>query len=89
MEGAERKEDQSAAVMSYSSLHDGTNGLRGNHLYDHVQGNMYNTPYGDHLTDNNTYNRSQSGDSDTTYEPEPQSGHGPNAVVTINGVAVR
>lgn len=89
IEGAERKEDQNAAVMSYASLHDGTNGVRGNHIYDHVQDNVYDAPYGDNLTDNHTYNQSQSGDSDTTYEPEPQTGYGPNAVVTINGVAVR
>lgn len=88
IEGAERKEDQNAAVMSYASLHDGMNGFRGNHLYDHVQDNVYDAPYGDHLTDNNAYNHSQSGDSDTTYEPEPGV-HGNGAVVTINGVAVR
>jgi hypothetical protein len=75
--------------MSYASLHDGTNGIRGHNLYDHVQDNVYDAPYGDHFTDNHTYNQSQSGDSDTTYEPEPQMGYGPNAVVTINGVAVR
>lgn len=80
IEGAERKEDQNAAVMSYSTLHD----ANGRHIYDHVSDSMYDSPYSERITDNSTYGRRS--DTESTYEPEPR---GPNAVVTINGVAVR
>ncbi|XP_063372813.1 sushi, von Willebrand factor type A, EGF and pentraxin domain-containing protein 1 isoform X1 [Cydia amplana] len=80
IEGAERKEDQNAAVMSYATLHDSN----GRHIYDHVSDNVYDSPYSDHLADNAAYGRRS--DTDSAYEPEPT---GPNAVVTINGVAVR
>lgn len=80
IEGAERKEDQNAAVMSYATLHD----TNGRHLYDHVTDNVYDSPYSEHLSDNTVYGRRS--DTDSAYEPEPT---GPNAVVTINGVAVR
>lgn len=41
IEGAERKEDQNAAVMSYATLHD----ANGRHMYDHVTDNVYDSPY--------------------------------------------
>lgn len=80
VEGAERKEDQNAAVMSYATLHD----TNGRHIYDHVTDNVYDSPYSERLADNVAYGRRS--DTDSAYEPEPT---GPNAVVTINGVAVR
>lgn len=79
IEGAERKEDQNAAVMSYATLHDSN----GRHIYDHVTDNVYDSPYGETIADNFAYGRRN---DDSAYEPEPI---GPNAVVTINGVAVR
>lgn len=80
IEGAERKEDQSAAVMSYATLHD----TNGRHIYDHVTDNLYDSPYSESLAENAAYGRRS--DTDSAYEPEPT---GPSAVVTINGVAVR
>lgn len=80
IEGAERKEDQNAAVMSYATLHD----TNGRHIYDHVTDNLYDSPYSESLAENTAYGRQ--GDTDSAYEPEPA---GPSAVVTINGVAVR
>lgn len=80
IEGAERKEDQNAAVMSYATLHD----TNGRHLYDHVTDNVYDSPYSERIADNVAYGRRI--DNDSAYEPEPT---GPSAVVTINGVAVR
>lgn len=80
IEGAERKEDQNAAVMSYATLHDANN----RHIYDHVSDNVYDAPYSERIATNSTYGRRS--DTDSPYEPEPR---GPNAVVTINGVAVR
>ncbi|XP_026500881.2 sushi, von Willebrand factor type A, EGF and pentraxin domain-containing protein 1 [Vanessa tameamea] len=80
IEGAERKEDQNAAVMSYATLHD----TNGRHIYDHVTDNLYDSPYSESLAENAAYGRRS--DTDSAYEPEPT---GPSAVVTINGVAVR
>lgn len=80
IEGAERKEDQNAAVMSYAALHD----TNGRHIYDHVSDNVYDSPYSESLAENAAYGRRS--DTDSAYEPEPT---GPSAVVTINGVAVR
>lgn len=66
--------------MSYATLHD----TNGRHIYDHVTDNLYDSPYGENLAENVAYGRRS--DTDSAYEPEPT---GPNAVVTINGVAVR
>lgn len=65
--------------MSYATLHD----TNGRHIYDHVSDNVYDSPYSERITDNVAYGRRSESDA---YEPEPT---GPNAVVTINGVAVR
>ncbi|CAG9857786.1 unnamed protein product [Phyllotreta striolata] len=77
VEGAERKEDRSAAVMSYSTLTD-RNGGCGN-VYENINGggdeNVYDAPYEE-------TGRRSSGE----YEPEPV---GRTNGVTINGVAVR
>lgn len=74
IEGATRKEDQNAAVMSYATLNDGT----GNHnnIYEniHETEDMYDAPY----------------EETSHYEPSPISRRmNGSATVTINGVAVR
>lgn len=73
IEGAVRKEDQSAAVMSYASLNDGS-GLHSN-IYEniHEPEDMYDAPY----------------EETSHYEPSPISRRSNGATVTINGVAVR
>lgn len=73
IEGAVRKEDQSAAVMSYASLNDGS-GLHSN-IYEniHESEDMYDAPY----------------EETSHYEPSPISRRSNGATVTINGVAVR
>ncbi|KAJ2954182.1 hypothetical protein O0L34_g2416 [Tuta absoluta] len=85
VEGAERKEENNAAVMSYATLHD-----TGRHLYDRVGDNVYDSPYAEHVADNAAYAHHTRRDADSPspspYEPEPT---GRGAVVTINGVAVR
>lgn len=80
IEGAERKEDRNAAVMSYSTLSD-RNGYNHSHLtpnlYENMHDeNMYDAPY------------SISSRDSGTYEPEPV-GRPNGNMVTINGVAVR
>lgn len=77
VEGAERKEERNAAVMSYATLSD-RNGFGGNlNVYENIHENMYDAPYEEG-------GRRDSG----TYEPEPI-GRTNGNVVTINGVAVR
>lgn len=80
VEGAERKEDRNAAVMSYSTLSD-RNGYSHSHLtpniYENIHDeNMYDAPYEETSRDSGTY------------EPEPI-GRTNGNMVTINGVAVR
>ncbi|XP_049819209.1 sushi, von Willebrand factor type A, EGF and pentraxin domain-containing protein 1 [Aethina tumida] len=80
VEGAERKEDRNAAVMSYATLSD-RNGYTHSHLppniYENIHDeNMYDAPYEETSRDSGTY------------EPEPV-GRTNGNVVTINGVAVR
>ncbi|XP_057333972.1 sushi, von Willebrand factor type A, EGF and pentraxin domain-containing protein 1 isoform X2 [Microplitis mediator] len=82
VQAAERKEDQNAAVMSYSSLNDNTNGR----MYENVpEDGLYDSPYsgtGSTYGGQNgrrTYNRSGH------YEVEPPPRNG----ITINGVTVR
>ncbi|CAH1169570.1 unnamed protein product [Phaedon cochleariae] len=81
VEGAERKEDRNAAVMSYATLSD-RNGYGGHvpasNVYENMrEENVYDAPYED-------AGRRSSGE----YEPEPVSRANGN-VITINGVAVR
>ncbi|XP_044588526.1 sushi, von Willebrand factor type A, EGF and pentraxin domain-containing protein 1 isoform X2 [Cotesia glomerata] len=83
IQAAERKEDQNAAVMSYSSLNDGTS----NRMYENVpEDGLYDSPYsgsgstyGYSRQNGRTYNRSG------YYEAEPPPRNG----ITINGVTVR
>lgn len=80
VEGAERKEDRNAAVMSYATLSD-RNGYISSHMppniYENIHDeNMYDAPYEEARRDSGTY------------EPEP-SGREIKNFVTINGVAVR
>ena len=80
VEGAERKEDRNAAVMSYATLSD-RNGYAHTHLppniYENIHDeNMYDAPYEETSRDSGTY------------EPEPI-GRSNGSVVTINGVSVR
>lgn len=72
MEGAVRKEEQSAAVMSYATLNNGTN--HHHNIYDNIHENdeMYDSPY----------------EQTSHYEPSPVSRRSNKATVTINGVAV-
>lgn len=78
VEGAERKEERNAAVMSYATLSDRNGFTAGQpNLYENIHENMYDAPYEEG-------GRRDSG----TYEPEPVSRTNGN-VVTINGVAVR
>ncbi|XP_014245415.1 CUB and sushi domain-containing protein 3 [Cimex lectularius] len=73
IEGAIRKEDQNAAVMSYSNLNDG----QGNNIYEniHEPESMYDSPYEEtsHYEPSPVTTRSNLG----------------GATVTINGVAIR
>ncbi|KAK5642830.1 hypothetical protein RI129_008997 [Pyrocoelia pectoralis] len=80
VEGAERKEDRNAAVMSYATLSD-RNGYMHSpitpNLYENVHDeNMYDAPYEETSRDSGTY------------EPEPI-GRANGNTVTINGVHVR
>ncbi|XP_018565850.1 sushi, von Willebrand factor type A, EGF and pentraxin domain-containing protein 1 [Anoplophora glabripennis] len=81
VEGAERKEDRNAAVMSYATLSD-RNGyahpnLESTNIYENIhEENLYDAPYEETSRDSGTY------------EPEPIERIYGNAV-TINGVAVR
>lgn len=78
VEGAERKEERNAAVMSYATLSDRNGFTAGQpNLYENIHENMYDAPYEEG-------GRRDSG----TYEPEPVSRTN-GSVVTINGVAVR
>lgn len=79
VEGAERKEDRNAAVMSYATLSD-----RNGYAHTHLPPNLYENIHDDVMYDS-TYDES-SRDSGT-YEPEPIARNG--NMVTINGVAVR
>ncbi|KAL1116999.1 hypothetical protein AAG570_004327, partial [Ranatra chinensis] len=74
IEGAIRKEDQNAAVMSYANLTDGTTG---NNIYEniHESEEMYDAPY----EETSHYEPSP---------VSKRSNHG-GPTVTINGVAVR
>ncbi|GLH11061.1 Locomotion-related protein Hikaru genki [Gryllus bimaculatus] len=81
IEGALRKEDQNAAVMSYATLNgSGSYGMP-NHpnLYDNVNDseNMYDAPY------------EVAGPLSHHYEPSPMGRDLSGPMVTINGVAVR
>lgn len=76
VEGAERKEDRNAAVMSYATLSD-RNGYSHSNIYENIHDeNMYDAPY------------EEANHSSGTYEPEPSDRHTENSI-TINGVAVR
>jgi len=98
VQAALRKDDQSAAVMSFSTLNDGLNGTNGgthitqlppNNIYENIHDNseddMYDAPY--EQTESNRSHRSQNGSNH--YESSPVSRSGNGAMVTINGVAVR
>lgn len=79
VEGAVRKEDQNAAVMSYATLNDGSAYGMPNHtnIYENIhEDNMYDAPYEE------TSHRHH-------YEPTPISRGTMRPMVTINGVAVR
>lgn len=80
VEGAVRKEDQNAAVMSYATLNDGNSYGMPNHtnIYENIhEDNMYDAPYEE------TSHRHHH------YEPTPISRGTMRPMVTINGVAVR
>lgn len=68
-----RKEEQSAAVMSYATLSNGSNNHH-NNIYDNIHDpeEMYDSPY----------------EQTSHYEPSPVSRRSNKATVTINGVAV-
>lgn len=78
VEGAERKEDRNAAVMSYATLSDRNSyGTTINNTYENMHDeNLYDSPYED-------AKRYSGG-----YEPEPI-GKTTEDAITINGVAVR
>ncbi|KAG8224127.1 hypothetical protein J437_LFUL001821, partial [Ladona fulva] len=95
IEGAERKEDRNAAVMSYATLSDGSNGaniyeniIENDELgsngptYDRTYERTYDSPY-----DDGTLGRQGNGNTNSFYETVPKANG--NAMVTINGVAVR
>ncbi|XP_054274093.1 sushi, von Willebrand factor type A, EGF and pentraxin domain-containing protein 1-like [Macrosteles quadrilineatus] len=73
VEGAVRKEEQNAAVMSYATLSNNTTNHH-NNIYDNIHDNeeMYDSPY----------------EQTSHYEPSPISRRSSKATVTINGVAV-
>lgn len=81
IEGALRKEDQNAAVMSYASLNGGSSYGMPSHpnMYENVNDteNMYDAPYevSEHLSHH--------------YEPSPVRRNISGPMVTINGVAVQ
>jgi len=80
VEGAVRKEDQNAAVMSYATLNDGNSYGMPNHtnIYENIhEDNMYDAPYEE--TSHHHHH----------YEPTPISRGTMRPMVTINGVAVR
>ncbi|XP_046391090.1 sushi, von Willebrand factor type A, EGF and pentraxin domain-containing protein 1 [Ischnura elegans] len=92
IEGAERKEDRNAAVMSYATLSDGYNGTN---IYENIHENddpsptydmtyerAYDSPY-----DESTKPHRTNGNANGHYETVPKANG--NATVTINGVAVR
>ncbi|KAF4519567.1 hypothetical protein B566_EDAN004774 [Ephemera danica] len=80
VQGAERKEETRAAVMSYATLSDPYNRAAASNIYENIAGetNTYDTPYESTV-------RRNSGDSGH-YEPSPTPTRADNAV-TINGVA--
>lgn len=77
VEGAERKEDRNAAVMSYATLSDRNSyNSTVNNTYENIHDeNLYDSPYGE-------------GKHYSAYEPEPMRKTTDDAI-TINGVAVR
>lgn len=78
VQGAVRKEDQNAAVMSYATLNDGNGYGMPNHanIYENIhEDNMYDAPYEETLRHHH-------------YEPTPNSRGTMRPMVTINGVAV-
>ena len=79
VEGATRKEDQNAAVMSYATLNDGNSYGMPNHpnIYENIHENTYDAPY-----EETPYRHHH-------YEPTPISRGTLRPMVTINGVAVR
>lgn len=78
VEGAERKEDRNAAVMSYSTLSDRSSYTTTlNNTYENIHDeNLYDSPY----EDAKRYN--------VGYEPEPM-GKSTEDGITINGVSIR
>lgn len=80
VEGAERKEDRNAAVMSYATLSD-----RNGYLHTHIPANIY-----ENIHDENMYDApyEETSRDSGTYEPEPISRANGN-VITINGVSIR
>lgn len=82
VEGAERKEDRNAAVMSYATLSDRNGYITSQmppNIYENIHDeNMYDAPYEEGRR------RRDSG----TYEPEPVGRVNGNGV-TINGVSIR
>lgn len=77
VEGAERKEDRNAAVMSYATLSDRNSYASTiNNTYENIHDeNLYDSPYED-------------GKRYAAYEPEPM-GKTTEDGITINGVSVR
>ncbi|KAF5269538.1 hypothetical protein FQA39_LY08727 [Lamprigera yunnana] len=80
IEGAERKEDRNAAVMSYATLSD-----RNGYMHSPITPNLY-----ENMHDENMYDSpyEETGRDSGTYEPEPI-GRVNGNTVTINGVHVR
>ncbi|XP_067002634.2 P-selectin [Anabrus simplex] len=81
IQGALRKEDQNAAVMSYATLNGGGGYGMPNHpnIYENIHDgeNMYDAPY------------EVTGHRNNHYEPTPIGREISSPMVTINGVAVR
>lgn len=73
VEGAVRKEEQSAAVMSYATLSNGSG--HHNNIYDNIHDHeeLYDSPY----------------EQTSHYEPSPVARRKNRGMVTINGVAVQ